>query len=123
MTAVGIDQLNDFENGVESGEEITVEDDPDGDFASGDCEAEAMKIMKPPANPSQQDLGDHRSSHIPYRSWCRWCVLGRGRGSKHVSGPDSDIPVIGLDYFFITSNGVDKRQELMEYPEYTAEGR
>ena len=68
MTAVGIDQLNDFENEVESGEEITVEDDPDGDFASGDCEAESMKIMKSPANPSQQDLEDHRSSHIPYRS-------------------------------------------------------
>ena len=48
MTEVGVDQLNDVENEVESGEEITVEDDPDGDFASGDCEAEAMKIMKPP---------------------------------------------------------------------------
>ena len=98
MTEVGIDQLTDFENEAETGEYITVEDDPDGEFASGDCEAEAMNIMKPPppVHPSQQDLADHRSSHIPYRSWCRWCALGRGRGLKHVPGPGSDIPVIGV---------------------------
>lgn len=46
MTGDGSDELTDFGNDVESGEEITVEDDPDG-------EAEAMKVMKPPGDPSQ----------------------------------------------------------------------
>ena len=111
MTGNGSEQLNDFENDdVEVGAEITVEDDPDGD-------EEAMNVMKSPKDPSQQELEDHRTSHIPYRSWCRWCVLGRGRGLKHTTGQNSDIPIIGVDYFFITSGEMKKRTEL----EYTDE--
>ena len=48
MTEVGVEQLNDFENAVETGEDATMGDDPGGEFTSGDCGAEAMNIMKPP---------------------------------------------------------------------------
>jgi hypothetical protein len=38
--------------------------------------------------------------------------MGQGRGDQHRSGPESTIPKIGVDYFFITSGGLKKRKEL-----------
>ena len=54
----------------------------------------------------------HRTDHIPYRSWCKWCVEGRGRGAQHSASPGSSVPIVGADYFFMTSGGVKKREEL-----------
>ena len=62
--------------------------------------------------PSTEAVEQHRCLHIPYRAWCKWCVMGQGRGDQHRSGPESTIPRMGLDYFFITSGGVKKRSEL-----------
>ena len=38
--------------------------------------------------------------------------MGQGRGDQHRSGPESTIPRIGVDYFFITSGGLKKRADL-----------
>ena len=39
--------------------------------------------------------------------------MGRGTGTKHQSSQDAhDIPRVGLDYFFITTEGVKRRDEL-----------
>jgi len=46
--------------------------------------------------------------------------MGRGRGDQHLQTPGSKIPIVGLDYFYITKEAVYKREEL-EYPQ-TAEG-
>jgi hypothetical protein len=51
-------------------------------------------------------------THLPYRSWCRWCVLGRGRGLQHRARTGSLIPIVGIDYFYLTSSGVKLREEL-----------
>ena len=67
-------------------------------------------LDKCPGQPSAQEEEEHRCSHIPYRSWCKWCVMGRGLGTPH-SGlhNHSQIPPVGLDYFFITDAGVKKQ--------------
>ena len=31
-----------------------------------------------PHHVSQQERDDHEITHIPYRTWCRFCVQGRG---------------------------------------------
>ena len=48
--------------------------------------------------------------------------MGRGRGAPHSKRGSSTIPIVGLDYFFITSGGVKFRKEL-EFPEDEAGNR
>ena len=111
----------DFDDEIQDEVETQVKDDVDSEFACGDCEVENIKPMKDPGNPTLEQLEEHRAPHLPYRSWCRWCVLGRGRGRRHVSASASDIPIIGIDYFFITDGGVNTRKEIMSVPVFTAE--
>ncbi len=83
-------------------------------------ETEPLKIAKGPPQPTQQQEEDHRITHNPYRTWCKWCIMGRALGEQHGAGHASGVPRIGVDYFFITSGGVKKRDEL-EFP-LTPEG-
>ena len=77
-------------------------------------EAEAQVHAHDPLQPTAKQVAEHRVCHIPYRSWCKFCILGRGRGIQHRRGPGSALPVIGVDYFFITTKGVKTRGELVE---------
>ncbi len=81
----------------------------------GSDEVEAVKIAPDPGQPTRRQVEEHRMTHWPYRSWCRWCNLGRGRGFQHRKSNGSVIPIVGFDYFFLTKGGVRKRDEL----EYT----
>ena len=75
-------------------------------------EAEPIKHAADPGAPTAAQVEEHRKTHIPFRSWCKWCVLGRGRGIQHRKAGASDIPIIGVDYFFLTKGGVFARREL-----------
>ena len=97
---------------AEGEDEVRIEEEPDVED-----EAEPLKIAKDHKLPSAEAVEEHRCLHIPYRAWCKWCVMGQGRGDQHRSGPESTIPKIGMDYFFITAGGLKKRNEL----EYTDE--
>ena len=37
--------------------------------------------------PTAEEMETHRATHLPYRSWCEDCVMGRGSGERHRSGP------------------------------------
>ncbi len=66
-------------------------------------ETEPLKMSPDPGQPTEKQLEEHRArGHVPYRTWCKWCNMGRGRGHQHRAGTASTIPLIGLDYFFIT---------------------
>ena len=78
----------------------------------GEDDVEPLKKVKNPKLPTAAEVEDHNRTHIPFRSWCQWCVEGRGRGDQHRSTPGSSIPIVSLDYFFITDGGVKKRGEL-----------
>ena len=76
-------------------------------------EAETIKHATDPKDPTPEQLEAHRTGgHYPYRIWCKWCILGRGLGMQHKPTDGSAVPVVGIDYFFITSGGVKKRNEL-----------
>jgi hypothetical protein len=75
-------------------------------------DVEPLKLARNPKLPSAADIEAHDRVHIPYRDWCKWCNLGRGRGIPHRHGGGSSVPIVGIDYFFITSEGVKKRKEL-----------
>ena len=78
----------------------------------GEYDVEPINKASNPRLPSAADVEEHNRTHIPYRSWCKWCVEGRGRGDQHRSSPGSSVPIVGADYFFMTSGGVKKRDEL-----------
>ncbi len=85
-----------------------------------DGNIEPVKVARDPKLPSKQEVECHRCTHIPFRLWCKWCVMGRGRGAQHRGAEQSVVPMVGIDYFFITHGGVKKRNEV-EHPE-TEEG-
>jgi len=78
----------------------------------GEDDVEPINKASNPRLPSAVEVEEHNRTHIPYRSWCKWCVEGRGRGDQHRSSPGSSVPIVGLDYFFMTSGGIMKRNEL-----------
>ena len=39
--------------------------------------------MNDPAMPSEEEKRDHEMTHLPYRSWCRHCIRGRGKEMGH----------------------------------------
>ena len=90
--------------GPEEGEVIEIQDE----------EVEPLKIAPSPVRPSQADVAEHRVTHCPYRSWCDECVEGRGLGEQRGrhAGRAHEIPLVGLDYFYITEHGLQARSEL-----------
>ena len=78
---------------------------------SSDVDAEEVVTSKKfpdPRMPSPEEVAAHRIDHLPYRSWCKWCIMGRALGEQHKSREEiSIIPVIGVDYFFLTSKGIE----------------
>ncbi len=96
------------------GEEIIATEDLPVDV-SGEAGVEKIKVAHDPQQPSAGEVEDHRVSHYPFARWCRECVEGKALGEQHRSRPDRkrEIPIIGLDYFFITAeHGVLRKSEL-----------
>ena len=92
-----------------SEEEIEIDESKD---------VEPLQPAPSPELPSAKIVEEHRHLHIPYRDWCKFCVLGRGTGLPHRRSGSSGIPLIGFDYFYITAGGVKVRGEL----EYAGDG-
>ena len=92
----------------------------EGDSELEDCEdvpssesqeARRPKILNAPSQPSRAELDAHRLIHVPFRAWCRECVLGRGRDRYHRRIMDSDdVARIAMDYLFLTEHGFFKTQ-------------
>ena len=73
-------------------------------------EGDRVTVIRTPEGPSQREIEEHMANHIPFRSWCPFCVTG-----KAVSGPhhpkaegQGGIPVISIDYAFMGSGQEDE---------------
>ncbi len=62
-----------LEHPGKDGEEVRIEEE---------VEVEPAKIAHSPKQPSAQEEEDHRVDHADYRSWCKWCVMGRARSTS-----------------------------------------
>ena len=51
--------------------------------------------------------------------------MGRGLGEKRGrhQGRDYEVAIVGTDYFYITTRGIEKRQEMTDAYPLDAEGR
>ena len=111
--------LSDLMAPVEDGTEEEEEEIEVQEEEADPQDTEPLRVARDPKLPSQADVECHRCSHIPFREWCRHCVLGRGRGDPHLRTAGSVIPIVGLDYFFIEEDKVKTRKEL-DYAEDAA---
>ena len=59
--------------------------DPDGlggertDSVSTEC------VLAAPRTPTKAEREEHDVSNVPYRPWCRFCVMGRGLEKRHLT--------------------------------------
>ena len=79
-----------LEDSLEEGEvhveEESEEDPPD------------LKHATDVSSPTADQVERHRVSHLPYRSWCKQCVMGRGVGRPHATTTQtSSVPIVGMD--------------------------
>ena len=53
-----------------------------------------------PKLPSKKEVEDHNlAGHMPYRNWCTFCVMGRGKTPPHRKQSREDgLPELHLDY-------------------------
>ena len=75
--------------------------------ATGFDEETEARHMRVAVKPTPEEVAAHEETHLPFRSWCRYCVRGRGRSVSHhgVSGKgEEQIPTISVDYGFLGTN-------------------
>ena len=90
---------------VVDGKEEIPEDEMQEDLAP-------KRISPDPGKPTEQEVSEHNVDHMPYRSWCEFCVKGRATGEQHRESGGSSIPIIAFDYLFATDKGLRRREEL-----------
>ena len=87
---------------VTSGAPVEGEESTSGkqDLTTQDHEAETeeatpIRAAPTPELPSQEEIDRHQIDHIPYRSWCRFCLEGHGREDAHcASEQERSMPVV-----------------------------
>ena len=67
---------------IELNGEMIDEDKEDGETGFDDWSAQVRKI-RDPGQPTESEHGEHLTTHRPYRSWCKFCLMGRGVNSPH----------------------------------------
>ena len=64
------------------------------------------RCVQAPLRVSQRERDEHELTHTPYRSWCQYCVRGRGRNAAHRKMVEQDaaaVPRVSMDYFYIST--------------------
>ena len=54
--------------------------------------------------PSKRERQEHELTHLPYRSWCRHCVRGRGKNDAHRrmdAEASHDVPHVSMENCFM----------------------
>ena len=52
------------------------------------------------------------AGHVPFRSWCKHCVMGRAKDDPHFKGLDEarEVPRVGTDYMWLHENAAETRE-------------
>ena len=67
------------------------------------------KGLPSPTLPSKKEVEFHNLTHIPYRSWCPFCVAARRKNDAHKSssGEKRTVPLFCADYCFVREDDDD----------------
>ena len=89
---LGIGAVGDAEGSVEA----DVDDEEVAENGARKC-----VHVKDPCKPSEAEVREHELTHLPYRSWCRRCVRGRGKElPRKRSQEEVDMHELLLDWAF-----------------------
>ena len=81
------------------------------------CEPGAVRARAVPIGPTRQKKEDHEvAGHVPYRSWCRACVAGRGRSDAHLTHRTSTSTTTGIDPGYLEDRVTLGQQEARPSP-------
>ncbi len=79
------------------------EDEIQGERVSEEVQ---VRVKKNPVLPSEKQVEEHyASNHVPYRSWCKACVMGKGVNSAHFRAEKEEeqaVSTVSIDYAFMT---------------------
>ena len=92
-------------------EEEVLEADEVIDMNDEDDNARVPKIATRPYTPTKKEREEHDATDLPFRSWCKYCVYGKGVHSPHCAGDDEKTgrATVSLDYCFM---GEDAHEEI-----------
>ena len=86
------------------------EDNGNRCFDNDGIEEESKEARRPrgsrrPDQPSEAERKEHELTHLPYRSWCRFCVGGRktNRGHGVIHEHDRAVNSFHVDFCFFTN--------------------
>ena len=83
-------------------EELSEDIDDDDEDAAGEEERD-YRGAKAVTEPTAEEMERHRRTHIPYRVWCRWCLMAKAKDRAHhkVVRTKDGVPLLCMDFFFI----------------------
>ena len=62
----------------------------DGEDDESEAEARIAVGRKSPKMPTKLEVEEHNRTHLPYRVWCKHCVMSRARNSPHRRKVETD---------------------------------
>ena len=72
----------------------------------GSEEATTALAKTVPQHHSPEQVAQHELVHVPFRSWCKWCIIGQAPDELHKRGhSESTIPLVALTYRFLWKDG------------------
>ena len=81
----------------------SISEDASGNDA-GDVEVAQRPRGRPePGVPTPEEYARPMLTHVPFRRWCRWCVMARARNERHLRLPpfSRKVPRFCSDYCFV----------------------
>ena len=81
-------------------------------------EARNAKGIQVSETPTQKDVDEHMLTHIPFRSRCKFCVMGRGASMQHrrIDKSEETIPTISIYYAFLNEKQEVENEERSGMP-------
>ena len=67
-------------------------------------DAQKARIKRVPLMPTQAEIDEHCATHVPFRSWCEFCVHGKAKDDPHRKAKQEReilIPEIDIDYMWL----------------------
>lgn len=60
-----------------------------------------------PKEPTKEEKEDHNKTHLPFRNWCRHCIMGRGKeeACKKQDFQEIGVPEVHMDFMFMGEEG------------------
>ena len=98
------------------------EQDFEEESMEAECEFGARKteMMRSPSLPNGAEVEEHEKTHLPFRSWCRHCVRGKGKQAQHRRMTQEEVvPELYMDFAFMGDEGSEELLTILVAKERT----